>query len=329
MKTYLITGGAGFIGSNFIIYLLNKYNDIRVIVLDKLTYAGNLKNIDEVLSNENLVFIKGDICDTVLVDRLFKMYNFDYVINFAAESHVDRSINSADEFVKTNVEGTVNLLNIAKKYWENNLSSHRYMQISTDEVYGSLNLGDKTFTETTTIKPRSPYSASKASADMFVKAFYNTHKLNICITRCSNNFGIKQHEEKLIPTVIKRILNNEKIPVYGDGKQIRDWLFVEDHCSAIDLVLHHGICGEVYNVGGNNEITNLDLIHCIGDYMVKNNLVNDYHIEHVSDRKGHDRRYGINSSKLQNELGWMPSVNFETNLYNTIDWYIKLYKKER
>ena len=323
MLTYLVTGGAGFIGSNFVEYMLNKYKDIKVIILDNLTYAGNLNNIKDELKDDRTVFIKGDICDKKLVSELFEEYDINYVVNFAAESHVDNSILNPEIFAKTNVEGTVNLLGVACNSWSNNFKNRKFVQISTDEVYGSIANEDKElFTEETSIKHRSPYSASKASADFFVKAFHSTYGLPINITRCSNNYGKKQHVEKLIPTIISNMLVEKPVPIYGDGLQIRDWLCVEDHCSAIDLVIHHGKIGEIYNVGGNNEIKNLDMVNIIGDYMVENEVIHQYFIKHVEDRKGHDRRYAICSKKIQEELGWTPKVDFEKGIQDTVDWYL-------
>ena len=323
MITYLITGGAGFIGSNFVSYMLNYYKDIKLIILDNLTYAGTLKNLEKELKDDRVIFIQGDICDKKIVSEIFENYDLNYVVNFAAESHVDNSILYPEIFAKTNVEGTVNLLGNACKFWANNYENKKFIQISTDEVYGSLENEDSDiFTETTSIKPRSPYSASKASADFFVKAFHSTYGLPINITRCSNNYGKNQHVEKLIPTIISNMLSEKPVPIYGDGLQIRDWLCVEDHCSAIDLVIHHGINGEVYNVGGNNEIKNLDMVNLIGEYMVKNEVIQQYYIKHVEDRKGHDRRYAICSKKIQEELGWKPKIDFEKGIQLTIDWYL-------
>lgn len=323
MLTYLITGGVGFIGSNFVSYMLNCHSNIRLIILDNLTYAADLRNIEKELKDKRTVFIKGDICDKKIVSKIFEDYEINYVVNFAAESHVDNSILNPEIFVKTNVEGTVNLLGVACNYWSDNFDNRKFIQISTDEVYGSLANEDiDLFTETTSIKPRSPYSASKASADFFVRAFYSTYGLPINITRCSNNYGKNQHVEKLIPTIISNMLAEKPVPIYGDGMQIRDWLCVEDHCSAIDLVIHHGKNGEIYNIGGNNEIKNLDMVNLIGDYLVENKVIHQYYIKHVEDRKGHDRRYAICSEKIQKELGWKPMVCFENGIQNTVDWYL-------
>lgn len=323
MLTYLITGGAGFIGSNFVSHMLSHYSDIKLIILDNLTYAADLRNIENELKDDRTIFIQGDICDKDLVSKIFQDYDINYVVNFAAESHVDNSILNPEIFVKTNVEGTVNLLGVACNYWADNFDNRKFIQISTDEVYGSLANEDiDLFTETTSIKPRSPYSASKASADFFVRAFHSTYGLPINITRCSNNYGKNQHVEKLIPTIISNMLAEKPVPIYGDGMQIRDWLCVNDHCSAIDLVIHHGKNGEIYNVGGNNEIKNLDMVNLIGDYLVENEAIHQYWIKHVEDRKGHDRRYAICSEKIQKELGWRPQVCFENGIQDTVDWYL-------
>ncbi|NLM34368.1 MAG: dTDP-glucose 4,6-dehydratase, partial [Clostridiales bacterium] len=271
MKTYLVTGGAGFIGSNFIIYMLNKYEDIKIINLDKLTYAGNLENLKTVENKENYIFVQGDICDKSLVEGLFDKYDIDYVVNFAAESHVDRSIKEPEVFVKTNVLGTVTLLNAAKNAWKAGDSfkeGKKYLQVSTDEVYGSLGETGY-FMETTPLDPHSPYSSSKAGADMVVKAYWDTYKMPVNITRCSNNYGPYQFPEKLIPLLINNCLNKKPLPVYGDGLNIRDWLYVEDHCKAIDMVINNGRLGEVYNVGGHNERTNIAIVKTVIDYINK------------------------------------------------------------
>ena len=327
MKTYLVTGGAGFIGSNFIIYLLNKYNDIKLINLDKLTYAGNLENLKIIENDKRYIFVHGDICDSTLVSSLFKDYTIDYVINFAAESHVDRSILDPDIFVNTNIIGTVNLLNCAKKAWEDSSDCYKdgvkFVQISTDEVYGSLGkIGY--FTENTPLNPHSPYSASKTSADMMVKAYFDTYKMPINITRCSNNYGPFQFPEKLIPLLIKNCLDFNKLPVYGDGLNIRDWLYVEDHVKAIDMVINKGRYGEDYNIGGNNERANIDIVRKILNYLNENvnDKINEDLIEYVEDRKGHDKRYAIDASKIKSELGWYPEVNFEDGIIKTIRWYL-------
>ena len=328
VKTYLVTGGAGFIGSNFVNYMLKKYNDIKIINVDSLTYAGNLENLKGVENNPNYKFVCADICDKDKITKIFKENDVNYVVNFAAESHVDRSIKMPEIFAKSNVEGTVNLLNVAKEFWSENDGSYKqgckYLQVSTDEVYGSLG-STGYFTETTPLNPHSPYSASKASADMFVKAYFDTFKFPVNITRCSNNYGPYQFPEKLIPLVINNVLNHKEVPVYGDGLNIRDWLFVEDHCKAIDMVIMEGKLGEVYNVGGHNEKTNIDIVKSIIDY-VKENVDSsvDYSlIKHVEDRKGHDRRYGIDPQKITNDLGWYPETKFEVGIKATIKWYLE------
>ena len=325
MKKYLVTGGAGFIGSNYINYLLDKEKDTLVINLDKLTYAGNLKNLATVEKLNNYQFVHGDIADEQLLEQLFKKYDFDYIVNFAAESHVDRSIAEPDVFIKTNIVGTHKLLEIARKRWLPNLNNKKFIQISTDEVYGELE-AEGYFTEETSIAPRSPYSASKASADLLVMAYYNTYGLPINITRCSNNYGAYQYPEKLIPSVISKCLNHLPIPVYGDGLNIRDWLYVTEHCKAIDLVVAKGKIGEVYNIGGNNEVTNIDLVKNIikivqnklGDQQINESLIN-----FVKDRQGHDKRYAIDASKIKRELGWENKTDFKVGLDMTIEWYLK------
>ena len=304
----LVTGGAGFIGSNFINYMLSKY-DYKIINLDLLTYAGNLENLKNVENNKNYTFVKGDISDKELVLDITK--DCDAIINFAAESHVDRSIVSPNIFVETNVGGTVNLLNCAKIN-----KIEKYLQVSTDEVYGSIKEGY--FYETTPVNPNSPYSASKASADMFVMAYHKTYGLPVVITRCSNNFGPYQYPEKLIPFFISKLLKHEKVPVYGDGKNVRDWLYVEDHCRAIDLALHKGRIGEVYNVGGHNEKTNIEITKIVLEKLGKD----ETSIEFVEDRLGHDRRYAISNDKIRAELGFEPNYTFEKGIEATINWYL-------
>ena len=321
----LVTGGAGFIGSNFIKYMLSKYN-YNIINLDLLTYAGNLNNLDEIKHLDNYNFIKGDICDKALLEEIFENNNIDIVINFAAESHVDRSIDGPEVFLRTNILGTQALLDTAKKYWKKDFSNKysreykqgcKFIQVSTDEVYGSLG---KTglFTEETPLCPNSPYSCSKASADMFVRAYHETYGLPINITRCSNNYGPYQFPEKLIPLMINNAINDKKLPVYGDGMQVRDWLYVEDHCSAIDAVLHKGVYGETYNVGGNNEKENIFIVNSILEALDKSENL----ISYVEDRLGHDRRYAIDNSKIMRELGWVPKYTFEEGIKLTIDWYL-------
>ena len=306
----LITGGAGFIGSCFVRHMLNKYSDYKIINLDALTYAGNIENLDDVKDNPNYTFVHGNICDKKLAQELISQV--DCVVNFAAESHVDRSITSPEIFIETNIKGTLNLLQTAKE-----MGVERYLQVSTDEVYGSLG---KTgyFYETTPIAPNSPYSASKASADMLVRAYWETYKLPVLTTRCSNNYGPYQYLEKLIPFFISKLLKGEKVPVYGDGLNVRDWLYVYDHCQAIDTVLHKGKVGEVYNIGGHNEKTNLEITHLILSAMGKD----ESSIEYVQDRLGHDRRYAISNDKITSELGWSPSLTFEEGIKLTIDWYL-------
>ncbi len=310
MKKILVTGGAGFIGSCFVRHMLKKYPDYKIINLDALTYCGNLENLKDVENNPNYKFVKGNICDRNLVSDIIK--NVNWVVNFAAESHVDNSIKHPEIFVETNVQGTLALLQTCKE-----LGIERYLQVSTDEVYGTLG---KTgyFYETTPLAPNSPYSASKAGADLLVRAYYETYKLPVLITRCSNNYGPYQYPEKLIPFFISKLLKGEKVPVYGDGLNIRDWLYVYDHCEAIDTVLHKGKIGEVYNIGGHNEKTNLEITHLILETMGKD----ESSIEYVQDRLGHDRRYAISNDKITAELGWKPSITFEEGIKLTIDWYL-------
>jgi dTDP-glucose 4,6-dehydratase len=326
MKTYLVTGGTGFIGSNFLLYMLSKYDEIEIINLDKLTYAGNLENLKSIENDPNHIFIQGDICDKELVEGLFQKYDIDYVVNFAAESHVDRSIKEPEVFVKTNVLGTVTLLNAAKKAWrtENGFKKgKKYLQVSTDEVYGSLG---KTgfFMETTSLDPHSPYSSSKAGGDLVVKAYSDTYKMPINITRCSNNYGPYQVPEKLMPLLINNCLNHKDLPIYGDGLNIRDWLYVEDHCKAIDMVINKGRLGQVYNVGGHNERTNIQIVKTIISYLNENvdKEITENLIKFVGDRKGHDRRYGIDPTKIKEELGWYPETTFEVGIKKTIKWYL-------
>ena len=310
MSSILITGGAGFIGSNFVKYMLDKYSDYDIINLDALTYCGNLENLKDIEDRDNYTFVKGDIRDKELVDNLVS--KVDYIINFAAESHVDRSITDPEIFIKSNVLGTQVLLNAAKKF-----AVEKYIQISTDEVYGTLGETGY-FTETTPLQPNSPYSASKAGGDLITRAYFETFDLPINITRCSNNYGPYQFPEKLIPLMISNALEDKKLPIYGDGKNIRDWLHVYDHCQAIDLVLHEGKLGEVYNIGGHNERQNIQIVKLILDALGKDESL----IEYVADRLGHDRRYAIDADKIRNELGWEPKYTFETGIKETIQWYL-------
>ncbi len=326
MKTYLITGGAGFIGSNFIHFMLKKYNNIKLINLDKLTYAGNLDNLKSIENDSRYIFIHGDICNKTLVEKLFRDYDIDYVINFAAESHVDRSIKEPEIFINTNILGTVTLLNAAKNAWGTEygfIEGKKYLQISTDEVYGSLGETGY-FTEDTSINPHSPYSSSKAGADLIVKAYFDTYKMPVNITRCSNNYGPYQFPEKLIPLIINNCVNKKPLPIYGDGLNIRDWLYVEDHCKAIDMVVNIGRIGEVYNVGGHNERTNIHIVKTIIEYINKNvnSEVTECLINYVEDRKGHDKRYGIDPNKIKGELGWEPETAYEDGIIKTIKWYL-------
>lgn len=327
MKTMLVTGGAGFIGSNFIHYMLKKHR-LHILNIDKLTYAGNLENLKDIENHPDYTFMQIDICDKDEIYRVFKEYDVQYVVNFAAESHVDRSISEPDIFIRTNVSGTVNLLNASKNAWQIGENLYRkdskFVQVSTDEVYGSLKPDDPPFTEKTNLDPRSPYSASKAAADFMVNAWASTYGLPVNITRCSNNYGPFQFPEKLIPLIINNALNHKELPVYGDGLQVRDWLYVQDHCSAIELVLCKGKPKETYNIGGGNEHTNLSLIQNILKYLQKNAdpSINEGLIRHVKDRKGHDRRYGIDANKVVKELGWRAETSFETGLAKTIDWYL-------
>lgn len=326
MKTYLVTGGAGFIGSNFVLYMLKKYEDIRIINLDKLTYAGNLENLKGIEDDSRHIFVQGDICDAELVSSLFEKYEIDYVAHFAAESHVDRSIKEPEVFAKTNVLGTVNLLNCAKNAWETEdgwKGGVKFLHVSTDEVYGSLGETGY-FMETTPLDPHSPYSASKAGSDMMVKAYGDTYKMPVNITRCSNNYGPFQFPEKLIPLLINNCLNLKDLPIYGDGLNIRDWLYVEDHAKAIDIVINNGKLGEVYNVGGHNERTNIQIVDTVIKYINENvdSNVTENLKKFVEDRKGHDRRYGIDPSKIKEELGWYPETTFEVGIVKTIEWYL-------
>ena len=325
MKKYLITGCAGFIGSNFVHYMLKKYPEILLVNLDKLTYAGNLENLKDVEGDPRHVFVQGDICDKELVESLFAKYDFDYVINFAAESHVDRSIKNPEIFVQSNVMGTVNLLQRAKEAWYDAdaktwKEGKKYLQVSTDEVYGDLPLDrpDLFFTEETPIHTSSPYSASKAGADLLVLAYARTYGLPVTVSRCSNNYGPYHFPEKLIPLMITRALADQSLPVYGTGENVRDWLYVEDHCAAIDLILRRGTAGEVYNIGGHNERTNLQVVQAVLAALGKPESL----ITFVTDRPGHDRRYAIDPTKIHRELGWQPETDFDTGLRRTVEWYL-------
>lgn len=328
MKTYLITGGAGFIGSHFVHYILNKQESIRVINVDSLTYAGNLENLKDIEDREDYTFINADICNKDSMNRIFQDNEIDYVVNFAAESHVDRSITNPEIFAQTNILGTVNLLNVAKSFWldekqEEFKPGKKFLQVSTDEVYGSLG-PEGYFTEMTPLDPRSPYSSSKASADLIVKAYFDTYNFPVNITRCSNNYGAFQFPEKLIPLAINNCLNLKPIPLYGDGLNIRDWLYVEDHCKAIDMVINQAEIGEIYNIGGHNEKTNKEIIELIVNYLhehVDKKITTDL-IKYVTDRKGHDRRYGIDPAKIHRDLGWLPETKFEDGIKKTIEWYL-------
>ncbi|HAZ02010.1 MAG TPA: dTDP-glucose 4,6-dehydratase [Marinilabiliales bacterium] len=324
-KTILITGGAGFIGSHVVRLFVNKYPDYQIINLDKLTYAGNLENLSDVDKKPNYTFVKGDIVDAAFIEGLFTKYQFDGIIHLAAESHVDRSITDPMAFINTNVLGTVHLLNAAKEQWKGNFEGKRFYHISTDEVYGALgNTGF--FTEETSYDPKSPYSASKASSDHFVRAYKNTYKLPIVVSNCSNNYGPNQFPEKLLPLAINNIKNKKPIPIYGKGENIRDWLYVEDHASAIDLIYHKAANGKTYNIGGHNEWTNIALIKLLCKVMDKKLGCeageSEKLITYVTDRAGHDLRYAIDASLIEKELGWKPSLTFEIGLEKTVDWYL-------
>lgn len=325
MKTILVTGGAGFIGSNFIKYMLEKYPNYRIINIDSLTYAGNLENLKSVSSNPNYKFYKLDIRDREGLSEIFKAYDIDLLVNFAAESHVDRSIEEPDVFFTTNIIGTQVLLDLARLHWKINPSDNycsrykegvKFLQISTDEVYGSLGK-DGLFTEKSPLEPSSPYSASKASGDLIVGSYYKTYNMPVNITRSSNNYGPYQFPEKLIPLIINNSLKEKELPIYGDGMQIRDWIFVSDHCRAIDMVLHKGIDGEVYNIGASTEITNIDIVRYILRILGKSETL----IKYVKDRLGHDKRYALDSSKIRSQLGWEPVYSFEEAIGETVKWY--------
>lgn len=339
MKTLLFTGCAGFIGSNFVPYFLEKYPYVRLVNLDLLTYAGNLENLAEVQNNERYIFVKGDICDRSLVESLFKKYDIRGVIHFAAESHVDNSIKNPGIFIQTNVNGTFTLIDVAYKHWmekpfvyKTGYKGCRFHHISTDEVYGTL--GETgLFSEETAYAPNSPYSASKAGSDMIVRSYHHTYGMDAIITNCSNNYGPKQHDEKLIPTIIRKAIRGEDIPIYGDGKNIRDWLYVLDHCKGIDLVYHKGRNGEVYNIGGRNERNNnqvAERICTLLDEMQPRDDGKSYReqIKYVEDRAGHDLRYAIDATKIETELEWHASETFDTGIMKTIEWYLNKYQKE-
>jgi dTDP-glucose 4,6-dehydratase len=331
MKNILVTGGCGFIGANFVRLALEKLGDCRLVNLDKLTYAGNPDNLKDLAEDSRYLFVRGDICDSTLVERLFAEHLFDTVVHFAAESHVDRSITGPAAFIHTNIVGTFTLLEAARKFWLTNhqspITNHRFLHVSTDEVYGSL--GETgLFTEETPYDPRSPYSASKASSDHLVSAYHHTYGLPVLITNCSNNYGPYQFPEKLIPLILNNALNGKELPVYGDGSNVRDWLYVVDHCAAILAVLEKGRVGETYNVGGHNEKRNLEIVHTICDLLDKkvgplpSGAPRRSLIRFVKDRPGHDKRYAIDAGKIQHELGWVPSVTFEEGIDQTVDWYL-------
>lgn len=326
MKRLLITGGAGFIGSHLVRLMVNKYPNYHIYNLDKLTYAGNLENLKDIENKPNYTFIKGDIVDATFINDLFATHHFDGVIHLAAESHVDRSIESPLEFIFTNIVGTVNLLNAARIAWKDAMENKRFYHVSTDEVYGSLgNTG--AFTETTPYNPHSPYSASKASSDHLVRAYHDTYGLDVVISNCSNNYGSHQFPEKLIPLFVNNILNNKPLPVYGKGVNVRDWLYVEDHAKAIDLIYHNGKKGETYNIGGNNEWKNIDLIEKLieitDELLQRPKGQSRQLITFVTDRAGHDLRYAIDASKLKNELSWEPEIHFDEGFRKTVTWYLK------
>jgi dTDP-glucose 4,6-dehydratase len=334
MKTILVTGGSGFIGSNFIPYFLESHLEYHVVNLDALTYAGNPANLIDLEGNGRYTFVQGNICDRTLVDQLFSKFALTGVIHFAAESHVDNSIESPEEFIKTNINGTFVLLDVARRNWMNSpfeykkgLKTNRFLHVSTDEVYGTLG-SEGLFKETTPYAPNSPYSASKASSDLLVRSYFHTYGMNVVTTNCSNNYGPKQHKEKLIPTIIRKALAEEPIPIYGDGLNIRDWLFVLDHATGIDLAYHKGLAGDVYNIGGRNERTNIQIASTICSILDqkkprKNGKSYKELVTSVKDRAGHDRRYAIDSTKIESDLGWKANENFDSGIVKTIDWFLK------
>lgn len=335
MKSILITGGAGFIGSNFLPYFIEKYADYQIINLDLLTYAGNLENLQDIKAGANYEFVQGDVCDRKLIESIFQKYDIKGVIHFAAESHVDNSIARPDSFIQTNIYGTFTLLDVARKYWTDAPFQHkkdyedcRFHHISTDEVYGTLG-SSGFFTESTPYSPNSPYSASKASSDMIVRSYFHTYGMNVVTTNCSNNYGAKQHDEKLIPVIIRKALQKQPIPIYGNGLNVRDWLYVLDHCKGIDLVYHQGRVGETYNIGGMNERTNLYIVNTICEILDKKKpLLNQSYksfITFVKDRAGHDLRYAIDATKIETELGWKAEENFESGILKTVEWYLEKY----
>ncbi len=325
-KKILITGGAGFIGSHVVRLFVNTYPDYEIYNLDKLTYAGNLANLEDIQNAKNYHFLKGDICDASFLEAIFNQYDFDGVVHLAAESHVDRSITDPLAFVQTNVIGTVNLLNTAKNHWKSDFTGKRFYHVSTDEVYGSLHDPETFFLEDTPYDPKSPYSASKAASDHFVRAYFNTYGLPVVVSNCSNNYGPNHFPEKLIPLMINNIIQRKPLPVYGKGENVRDWLYVLDHARAIDVIFHNGTIGDTYNIGGFNEWTNIDLVHLLCNIMdtklnrPKGDAANL--ITYVTDRAGHDLRYAIDANKLMNELGWEPSLQFEEGLDKTVDWFL-------
>lgn len=338
-RTILVTGGAGFIGANFVPYFAAKYPNYKIVNLDKLTYAGNLENLRECESMKNYVFVHGDVCDRDLLEKLFKQYDIKGVVHFAAESHVDNSITGPKAFIETNIVGTFNLLDVARNYWmeapnkvKPGYEQARFHHISTDEVYGTLG-EDGFFKETTPYAPNSPYSASKAGSDMLVRAYFHTYGMNVTVSNCSNNYGPKQHPEKLIPKIISNALSGKDIPIYGDGKNVRDWLYVLDHCKAIDLIFHKGKAGETYNIGGHNEKNNLEIVDAICSILDKemprsNGSSYKNLIVFVKDRPGHDRRYAIDATKLTTELGWKADENFASGIVKTVEWYLSKILKD-